>query len=57
MQTRQYPEQVRVMYSVWTTKVRRDGEPYPVYRGTFLDSVEAAMLAARIGGEIRKVEV
>jgi hypothetical protein len=57
MQTKEYPEQIRVMYSVWTRKVRRDGEFYPVLAGTFLSAQDAAIKATAIGGEIRKMEV
>jgi hypothetical protein len=57
MQTKEYPEQIRVMYSVWTRRVRRDGDFYPVLAGTFLKAQDAAIKATLCGGEIRKVEV
>lgn len=53
----QYPDQIKVMYSVWTRQVRRDGDFYPVYQGAYLSARDAGMKATACGGEIRKLEV
>lgn len=52
-----YPDQIRVMYSVWTSQVRRDGDFYPVYKGAYLSAQDAAFKATACGGRIVKVEV
>lgn len=52
-----YPKQITVMYSVWTRKVRRDGDFYPVYQGAFLNKAKASAFALTVGGEVHNVEV
>ena len=52
-----YPPMREVIFSVWVTKVRRDGSSYPVLKAVFIDEGKAWRRALELDGDVKKTEV